>query len=473
MSIFKNRAPSMKKNSSNLKRELVLSNNNKYDLLIITPKHFIAPLNRLACHKKWCGIETKIVTLNDIYKSYYFKFKGKNQPEIIKHFIKNSIENWNIKYVLLVGGFNQIPVRYVHSLANYPLNDFQEKMFISDLYFADIYDSNGNFSSWDSNGNGLYGEWKGKTAEDKNIDLRPDVCIGRLPCKTRFEIEIIVDKIINYESTTYGKPWFKRIVSIAGDTYQNNDDVYEGEVDMQKVLNYMSNFNHKKLWASNWKLKTNSAFKIIKTINKGCGFLVFAGHSNPIFWSTYPPNDSKHIYKFSIYHMQLLFNRKMLPVCIASGCRNSAFDSSVINLLRSPKVSLNKMFNYLPRCWCWGLTSKICGGSIATIGSTSLVYLKWDKEAGGETDGWSDLLPRFFEEYIKSETNIIGEIWRDTIIGYLKKYPIDWKTPSLGCNIKIPKPNAINARTVQSCILLGDPSLKIGGCNFKFKNNSI
>ncbi|ENO12438.1 Peptidase family C25 [Thermoplasmatales archaeon SCGC AB-539-C06] len=467
MLMFKNRNLLVKKSSSNIQRKLGVSNTKKYDLLVITPMHFVTSLYKFASHKKWCGIETKIVSLKDIYNGCYFQVKGKNLPETIKYFIKDALEKWNISYVLLVGGSKQIPVRYVHNIASDPSIDFQEPKFISDLYYADIYDSKGNFSSWDTNGNGLYGEWKGKTAEDKNIDLRPDVCIGRLPCRNRLEIKIMVNKIISYERNTYGKPWFKRMVSVAGDTYQNNDGIYEGEVDVQKVINYMKDFNHKKIWTSQGEQKSRFSVKIIRSVNQGCGFLVFAGHGNPIFWSTHPPDDNKHIFKFSMHHMQFLYNRGMLPVCIVSGCRNSAFDTTIVNLFRNPKISLNKLFNYLPRCWSWALTSKISGGSIVTIGSTALVYLKWDKETGGETDGWSFLLPRFFYEYTICETNIIGELWRNTIIGYLKKFPIDWNTPSLSYDTSSPKPNAINARTVQSCILLGDPSLKIGGYNIE------
>ncbi len=53
--------------------------------------------------------------------------------------------------------------------------------YLSDLYFADIYDASGNFSSWDSDNDGIYGEWyPGETAQDTNIDLIPDVAVGRL-----------------------------------------------------------------------------------------------------------------------------------------------------------------------------------------------------------------------------------------------------------------------------------------------------
>ena len=42
---------------------------------------------------------------------------------------------------------------------------------ISDLYYADVYDENGNFSSWDADGDSIYGEWNGENSQDKKISL--------------------------------------------------------------------------------------------------------------------------------------------------------------------------------------------------------------------------------------------------------------------------------------------------------------
>ena len=51
---------------------------------------------------------------------------------------------------------------------------------------------------------------------------------------------------------------------------------------------------------------------------------------------------------------------------------------------------------------------------------------------------------------------IIGDIWQNTLKKYLANYQIDWNLPAgLNC--------AIDAKMVQEWILIGDPSLKIGG----------
>jgi len=403
----------------------------RYDLLVITPKIFDEELKPFIFHKKEIGISTKLVTLDEVYNNT-FKYYQDNS-EKIKYFIKNSIEEWEIKYVLLVGGRKlrgpswHLPVRYI------ALDDNYESNYISDLYYADIYDSKGNFSSWDSDKDGIYGEWYyGNRAEDKNIDLIPDVMIGRIPCRNKKELEIIVNKIINYERKYFVSSWFKNMVVVAGDTFQNNEG-FEGEINTQKALDIMDGFNPVKLWASNGNLDI-FGFNIIKTINKGCGFLYFVGHGNFWAWQT-PGLDREMMGFFTRFHVPLLINRNKYPVCIIASCSNSQLDNSV-------------------ECLSWHLTKKFNGGSISTIGSTSVAYLSMECDVGGID--WLGL--QFFKEY-SNGTDIIGQIWKNELTRYLLEFPIDWGSSSEEGKLN----SYINVKTVQQWILIGDPSLKIGG----------
>jgi len=436
--------------------------NKNFDLLIITPICFKKSLSRLAEHKRKFNIDTTIVTLNEIYNSKYFLVNGRDEPEKIKHFIRSCCDKWDIKYVLLVGGDKQLPVRYIYNFEKYPvIPEIYEPPYISDLYYADLYDSEGNFSTWDSNNNGIYGEWIGETAEDKNIDLKPDVRIGRLPCKNRLEVKIMVDKIINYERNTFGKSWFKNIVAVGGNTHPEISSFPDGEADLSEALQHVEDFNHVKLFSSKNNLNRTN---IIKSVNKGCGFFVLRGHGSPPFWTTHKPGEMKWLPKFSIYHMSLLINRNKLPICIASGCRNSAFDMHQINLLKHPSLSYYWM-DCIRNCWMWAITQKFTGGAIASIGASGVGYAKYEPITGGKADAWSFLIPQFFNEYKIDKTALLGDVWQRLILKYLKKYPIDWNTPSLCYKSDMPKPDVINARTVQQFILFGDPTLKIGGYN--------
>jgi hypothetical protein len=421
---------------------------NSIDLVIITPHQFLKELQPLLIHKEKMGLKTKLVTLDDVYNDLFLE--GRDKPEKIKYYIKNSVEQWGISYVLLVGDFKKMPVRYVYNQD--VLNGFNEPCFISELYYADIFDKNGGFSSWDTDGDGIFGEWiddgVSNEAEDKDIDLYPDVYVGRIACRNNIEVKTMVNKIIYYEENTRGKEWFNRIVVGSGDTYPKING-NEGEQNTQHVLENMSGFEHVKLWTSDGSLK--GVWDIIREVNKGCGFIYFDGHSNPFQWSTHPPGDSKTwIRGLSVLTMSLLMNGNKLPVCVVGGCHNLQFDVHLGKLNEDPFY----YYTWISECWGWKLARKIGGGSIATIGCSGLGMTKEDK------DSWSGagdfLEPTFFYEYGVNGTGILGEVWGKTITDYLNKYPIDWNTPAAW-------DYAIDAKTCQQWILLGDPSLKIGG----------
>jgi len=415
------------------------------DLLIITPSKYVKALQPLQDHKNTNGIKTSIVTLNRIYDDIWY---GCDNPEKIKLFIKKAYDETQIKYVLLVGDFRTVPIRYVHNADSF------EPYFISELYYADIIDKNGSFSSWDTNNNGLFGEWTGEEAQDKDIDLYPDVCVGRLACRNIVEVNIMVSKIITYESTTYAEEWFHRIVGVAGDMYPPGSypfptPAYEGEDNILTDISYLSGFDNTTLFASDGSFTgTND---VLREVNKGCGFLVFYGHGNPSVWSTHPPDDnSVWIEGLSVKTMSRLRNHEMLPICVVNSCHNLQFDVNVFNIF-------TQAFGYMtwiPECWGWKLTRKIGGGSIATIGYSGLELTKEDKES---QEGAADYLDNsFFYSYGVKRIDVLGEVWKESIARYLDAYPIDWDTPAAW-------DFAMDAKTVQQWVLLGDPSLQIGG----------
>ena len=436
-----------------------------YDLLIIAPKKYADALQPFITHKNTVGIKTRLVTLSEVYHQMFLY--GRDKAEKIKYFIKTAKEEWGITYVLLVGDFKTIPVRYVYNADNN--TGWNEPYFISELYYADLYDTNHNFSNWDSNNNGIYGEWYGETAKDPDIDLYPDVYVGRLACNNEAEVRTMVRKIITYETTAYGKDWFHRFVCIAGDTYPEslnpNWTGYEGEVNTLNAIENMSGFDAITLWTSDGSF--TGPKDVIREVNKGCGFLLFEGHANAFEWSTHPPNEAHTwVNGLNTVTMDFLRNRQMLPVCVVGGCHNNEFDVTPWNILKGLKEEglryfASKIFfgsfwkfTWITECWGWKLTSMSKGGSIATLGCTGLGMSKEDKLS---FSGAGDYLePTFFHEYGVNGTTILGKVWGNTITDYLNHYPIDWQTPAA-------KDSAIDAKTVQQWALFGDPSLKIGG----------
>jgi len=430
-----------------------------FDLLIVTISDFKKPLQKLVTHKQNKGVKTKLVTLNEITNT-----EGRDTAEKIKYYIKESIENLGIKYVLLIGGIKgqsltwNIPPRYSHVIISDGKQEGIEPEFLADLYFADIYDSEGNFSSWDSNENDIFAERDGGTIIDE-MDLYPDVYFGRLPCRSKIEVRVMVNKIINYEKTKAQDKWFKNLILVSGDHWDDPEHISEGVLIMDKTAEIMDGFNPKKLYATESNIllvrHINSAF------NKGAGFAYFCGHGSATMWGIHYPPDAKgwapsltklriqdSLYK--VKHMNLLRNRYKLPITIVGGCLNGKYDISIQWGLENRGKLLLSVIN----CWAWKLTSKWGGGSIATIANTGLgTHAMSDSDQNGVNDylevldGWMEL--RFFELYSKENVDILGNLHCGAMKDYLHTF--------LNSN------DEMDVKMVHQWQLFGDPSLKVGG----------
>ena len=427
---------------------LNLNHNQEYTLLIIAPSEFSTTLQPLITHKNSMGLSTKLVTLEDVYNQMFWQ--GRDNPEKIKYFIKKAVEIWQTEFVLLVGNFQKMPIRYVHNQD--VLQGFNEPVFISELYYADIYNADGSFSTWDTDNDAIFGEWYddgiATSAEDQPIDLYPDVAVGRLACKNNAEVKTVVDKIITYETTASNADWSDNILVCAGDTYPDLP-TNEGEENTMHVLENMTEYDQQHLWTSDGTF--TGVEDILKAFNNGLGFVYFDGHANPFRWSTHPPGDANTwIEGLSLISMSFLRNKDQYPIVVVGGCHNLQFDVHFQKIFEESFY----YFTWVPECWGWKLTRVSNAGSVATLGCSGLGMTKEDKDS---FSGAGDYLePSFFYQIGVNNSEYLGDAWKNTITMYLDKYPIDWNTPAAW-------DYAIDAKTVQQWVLLGDPSLKIGG----------
>lgn len=429
----------------------ILQDNDAYDLLILAPSSFTNSLQPLVNHKNKFGVKSNLVSLEQVYDNI---LSGRDEAEKIKLFIKQAIEESGIKYVLLVGGRKgqsfswNLPMRYSKVIPT-DEQEYPEQSFISDLYFADIYNANGSFSSWDSNNDNEFSVWN-NTVKDE-MDLYPDVYFGRLPCRSTFEVRTMVSKIINYEKFP-NKKWFKNLILVAGDSYNDINHYNEGELISEKTVELMPGFNPVRVYARDGqdinKKTVNNA------MNQGAGFAYFCGHGNPATWSThYPPNGTKWVTGYGYRDMAFLMNLGKLPITVVGGCHNGQFDVTVLNLLIDFKYAYYHSTG-ISECWSEVLTRKFGGGAIATISNTGL-GTHGDGDIDNNTicdyleilDGWLEL--RFFELYGKENKDVLGANHGDTLTGYL--------------NIFLGDETKMDVKMVQQWALFGDPSLKIGG----------
>jgi hypothetical protein len=450
--------------------QVTLPLNDQYDMIIISYDRYASLLEPLVEHKCSVGIETLLVPLNDIYSGTYFSVQGRDKPEQMKYFIKNAMEEWNITYVLLVGNFNKVPVRYV-ALETDAGGPYEELEFVSDLYYADIYDATGNFSSWDTNENGVYGEWpypQSHPMED-TVDLTPDVYVGRLACMFGFEVRTMVNKIIDYETNAYNAPWFNTFIVGGGDTFdkswEGGTDYNEGEEANEKAVEYMTGFTPVRIWSSLGNLQTQT---IHDEICKGAGFLYLVGHGNPMNWATHHNGDYTNWTEgFTNRDIYKLYHKGKYPILMVGGCHNSEIDVTPLNFIKGlleeglhyfsgepGNFGSYWMKDWVPECWSWVFVKKNRGGAIASMGSTGYgcVSIGDDNDNGipdcvEGVDGWFET--QFFRLYNEEEIDILGVTYGQVVSDYVITFPV--------------YSYRYDCKVVETHILLGDPSMKIGG----------
>lgn len=416
------------------------SSSEAYSLVIIAPAEFSDHLQPLVDHKNANDLSTVLVTLEEIYSAY----PGRDDPEKIKQFVFHAAEDWATTYVLLVGDMKKLPIRVTYA-------NWWEPNILSDLYYADIYDANGDFCSWDTTGNNRFGEIDDDDNDLDGVDLYPDVHVGRLACTDPTEVDIVVDKIIVYEEETYDQIWFKRLVCAGGDTfpvsYGAPPFVYEGEITNTKVGQTIPEFTQTFLWTSKRNLHPLS---FNRAINKGAGFVSYAGHGFEHGWSTFRPNAiTRHGIFYYMPFVNGLKNGNKLPIIFFDACLTAKLDFNftdleeyyprLIGLLASIfGLSTDPADSY--ECFAWSFLSKEGGGAIATVGSTRTAYTWVD--ASGVYGGAGYLDVHFFDSYNEGVT--VGQMMTGAQNAYIQNIGPDYFT-------------------IEEFILLGDPSLLVGG----------
>jgi hypothetical protein len=431
-----------------------------YEFIIITPAQFVEELAPLVPHKESHGITTKIVTLDDISSGTFFPVSGRDAAEQVKYFIKNAKETWGTGFVLLVGGKDIMPVRFTRTC--FYDENFSDLYlyYFSDLYFADLYFSNNSFCSWDSNNDGVYAD-KNRSGAVDAVDLYPDVCVGRILTNTEAEVQTVVDKIITYENSTAGQPWFHTLVVCGADDARSllieaalpfllkslGVPVFEGEYLGNLAAGILSDFSVKKIYGSGFVrpfVKALTIGNINRAINEGAGFLMFNGHGSAEFailsnfpflknvWLPFP-------HRYTGADVAELSNGYKLPVALFGGCNCGDFNAS-----DSPIA--------------WTFVAHENGGAIASMGCTAGATMILGSLCSKSFHGF--LLMSVFSSYAAG-TDHVGELWSDSITEYLN----DPEAMMLGDAFSQFnwRDTLANQYTLEQWTLFGDPTLKIGG----------
>lgn len=433
----------------------------EYDLVIIAPKTFSKILNKLVVHKNNIGTKTFLKTTEEIYDQY----TGVDKPEQIKYFIKDAIETNNITYVLLVGGLKSlfyavdrehinygskywhVPVRYTNIVKTGDLQDFGA---LCDLYYADVYKEGGEFDDWDSNDDGIIAKWTSAISRDV-LDFNPDVYVGRLPCRNKNQLKIVVNKIIQYEtSTPTSDTWYTRMIGISGRSFELYNGQPDGEYLTDLAMSYVDDIIDEEIrvYASN--VGTGNPIPELKdtakAFSKGARFVYFSGHGSPLVWVTHPANTTdvwmKLIYAKDLWRFS---NFKKLPVVVVGGCHDAQYNITLYTSLKSMDLGNDRYYwtHGMPgvACFCWRLMIIPWGGAVSVIGGTGLTT----SYTGDPNTLNAKLATDFFYEIGQNGAKTFGAAFDGSIQKFL-----DENTIGQG-----------EAHAITIWNALGDPSLQI------------
>ena len=240
-----------------------------HDLVIITTAALVDAVQPLVDHELLKGRSPAVVTVESIEAAH----TAPDRAAAIRVFLRSVYGStaWGVEDVLLVGDPAQVPMRECCLDLGYgnPRTDF---------YYAELSDSDAD--SWDSDGDGCYGE------ENDTLDLYSEVNVGRIPWSDPVVVDRVCRKSGAYERNT--DPNYKRNILVMGSYFWADTDtahLMEAKLDQS----WMSGWTVTRLYEQNadyW-----SSFACDLPLDHGAsistwsadtfGFVNWAGHGSP------------------------------------------------------------------------------------------------------------------------------------------------------------------------------------------------
>ena len=156
---------------------------NTVDYLIITSSSLSSAFQNLANYRATAlggDFKTLVITKESISSSY----SGDDIQMKIRNCIKDYVQNHGTTYVVLGGDDSVIPDRDCYAYNS----GTEEKRMPTDLYYSD-----------------LTGTWKSSSSSDfgvtgANVDMSPDVIVGRIPVRTAAQLNGYLNKVRAFEA---------------------------------------------------------------------------------------------------------------------------------------------------------------------------------------------------------------------------------------------------------------------------------
>lgn len=179
------------------------------DYVVVVPEAFETAVDPLVALRQAQGLGTVVAPLESVYDEFN---GGRKSRWAIKRFLRYAMENWNARFVVLVGDGSSDPRNLIGNagpdlvpaaLIPSPVPDatYGPEMIPADPWYGWCLDE-------------IQGCATGNL-------VAPDLYVGRLPVNSLQQAQDVVAKLVAYEAFDTDETWRRRMVLLADDAYSS------------------------------------------------------------------------------------------------------------------------------------------------------------------------------------------------------------------------------------------------------------
>ncbi len=287
-----------------------------YDFVIITLDALTSSVTPLANWETSKGRSVNVVTTSWISSNY----TGYDLAEQMRNFLRDKYPSgeWGIEDVLLVGHYDDVPMRRTAQDLGYGEPE-------TDFYYAEL--SLPDSQSWDADEDRQWGE------DSDPIDFYSEVNVGRIPWSEASTVLHICEKSAAYEQND--DPTFKKNILLLGAFFWDDDPnprtdnavLMEAKVDQP----WMSDWTMTRMYEqgySTYPMDYNLTYSnVVSVWSSGTfAFVNWAGHGSPTSSHIYHGSGQAFVSTSTCSNL----NDDYPAICFADACSNS--DTDHLNL---------------------------------------------------------------------------------------------------------------------------------------------
>ena len=228
-------------------------------MIVITRENVAAWWDDYVAWRSSKGVSTAVYTTQDIYAVY----DGEDNAAKIRAFIQDAYQSWAdssspLEYVILGGDDEIVPERGAFG----QVWDTVDTRMPTDIYYSNLD------GDWNANSNNIYGE------PDDQVDMLPEIHIGRFPVETQEEFANMFRKIQYYvENRTFSN----NISIMFGENLNNNPLTWGGDYKDDVALHIPQNYDLHTMYERDGSYSGSLVWDVI---NNGANVMNHMGHAN-------------------------------------------------------------------------------------------------------------------------------------------------------------------------------------------------